>query len=181
MGVNEIFITKMCHDLAGTIGSLNNTAELLSIDKSFVDDGVPLLMQSTKALVSKLKFFRALLGSEMAVAPEIAKDYLDALPMSITLQGIASSRIQLAFVLFGSEILIRGGSIQLNENGFTCCGKSILCDVVKKDILLKKEEILKPQYMSSLWILEWMKQEKMRVEFFENEEALSVRFLRDDF
>lgn len=181
MNADEIFVTKMCHDLAGTIGSLNNTTELLSIDSSFVEEGIPLLKQSTKMLVAKLKFFRALLGSETIITPDIAKDYLDVLPMSITLEGIASSKLQLAFVLFVSEILIRGGTLQLNEDGFTCSGVSILLDETKKNVLLKKEEILKPQYMSVLWLVQWMKKEKMRAEIFQNEEALSIHFLSENF
>ncbi len=178
--LDKIFVTKMCHDLAGTIGTLNNTTELLAIDTSFVNDGIGLLKQSTSVLVARLKFFRALLGLDMEINADIAKSYLETLPMIISVEGIINKREHLAFVLLASEILIRGGHLQIGETGFVCTGKTLLLDEVKKRILLDGLFEAKPQYAAALWLSDWMNKNNTKAEIFQNEEALSVRFLLKD-
>ena len=177
--LNEIFVTKMCHDLAGTIGTLSNTTELLEMDDSFVETGIGLLKQSTGVLVARLKFFRALLGLETEISADVARGYLETLPMTISLEGIVNSREHLVYVLLASEILIRGGILQITEQGFVCTGKTVLLDEVKRKIILENADVQKPQYMAALWLREWMKQNHLKAEIFQNEEALSFRFLTE--
>ncbi len=178
MNLNELFVTKMCHDLAGNIGVLDNTTELLKLDSSFADEGVALLKQSTTALVARLRFYRALLGVEAVINVEVALKYLDTLPMSITLLGQVKKKEHLVFVLFASEVLVRGGTIDINENGFVCTGKGLFLDSVKKKILTEDFLEEKPQYAVSLWLYDWMKKNDLKAEIFQNEEALSLRFLK---
>ena len=67
MNLSEVFVTKMCHDLAGSIGVLDNTTELLKMDASFVEEGVDLLKQSTGVLVARLRLYRALVGVDSSI------------------------------------------------------------------------------------------------------------------
>ncbi|MBQ8251264.1 MAG: hypothetical protein IJY92_05075 [Alphaproteobacteria bacterium] len=177
MNLNEIFVTKMCHDLAGSIGVLDNTTELLKMDSSFVEEGTDLLKQSTGVLVARLRLYRALLGLNSPITLDIALKYLDTLPMPISLMGQVQKKEHLIFVLMASEILVRGGSVELGENNFVCSGKSLFLDETKKKILLENEQNEKPQYAVVLWLQDWMKKNNLKVEIFQNEEALSMRFL----
>lgn len=177
MTLNEIFVTKMCHDLAGSIGTLNNTTELLEIDPSFISEGTALLRQSTAALVARLKFFRALLGLETDIYPELAEIYLQTLPMSITVSGTINKRCHLVFVLLASEILIRGGSVVIGDEGIICSGKAFQLDTEKKAILTGEKIDFKPQYASILWLRVWMKENSLRADIFQNEETLTIQFI----
>ena len=178
MNLSEIFVTKMCHDLAGNIGVLDNTTELLRMDSSFIDEGVSLLKQSTATLVARLRFYRALLGVETAINADLAIKYLDTLPMPITLTGQIKAREHLVFVLFATEVLIRGGIVDINENGFVCTGKGFFLDAVKKKILTEGCLEEKPQYAVTLWLFDWMTKNDLKAEIFQNEETLSIRFLK---
>lgn len=177
MDLSEIFVTKMCHDLAGSIGVLDNTTELLKMDSSFVGEGVDLLKQSTATLVARLRFYRALLGVGSSISLDIALKYLDTLPMTISLTGQVQTKEHLIFVLLGSEILVRGGRIEIIENGFVCNGQGIIFNEDKKKALFEEMQNPKPQYASILWLKDWMKKNNFKIEIFQNEEALSMRFL----
>ena len=180
MILNEIFVTKMCHDLAGTIGVLDNTTELLKMDTSFIKEGTDLLKQSTSVLVARLRMYRSLLGLNSSITLDTALKYLDTLPMPISLIGQVQKKEHLIFVLLASEILIRGGHIELTENGFVCTGKGLFLEETKKEILLENKQNEKPQYAVVLWLKDWMEKNNLKVEIFQNEEALSMRFLSAD-
>ncbi len=179
MTLNEIFVTKMCHDLAGSIGTLNNTTELLEMDSSFVKEGASLLRQTTGVLVARLKFFRALLGLETEIYPEIAQGYLNTLPMSVLIEGSICSRLHLVLTLLGSEILIRGGTLQVDNDGLICNGKSFLLDEEKKAVLLGEKTEFKPQYASVLWLRVWMKEHNLKALLFQNEDVFSIRLVSE--
>ncbi|MSO76029.1 MAG: hypothetical protein EXQ87_03830 [Alphaproteobacteria bacterium] len=59
----ELLCSRLCHDLIGPIGAINNGLELLSdYDPSMADDVLPLLTTSAKQAWDRLAFFRAALG-----------------------------------------------------------------------------------------------------------------------
>lgn len=178
MTLNEIFVTKMCHDLAGSIGTLNNTTELLDMDPSFAKDATALLKQSASVLVARLKFFRVLLGLETEITSDIAQNYLATLPMNITVEGAVSSRLHLVFIMLAGEILIRGGMVQLTNNSLICSGTGARLDPIKKAILLEEKAEFAPQYASVLWLRVWMKENNMRAEIFQNEDTLTIQFIK---
>lgn len=179
MTLNEILVTKMCHDLAGSIGTLSNTTELLDVDPSFVKEGTALLKQSTAVLVSRLKFFRALLGLETDIYPELARGYLQTLPMPVIVTGKVCSRLHLVFVLLASEILIRGGSVEIGDEGIICNGKAFQLDQEKRAVLTGEKLDFKPQYASILWLRVWMKEHHLKVDIFQNEETLTIQLIPD--
>ena len=176
MSLNEIFITKMCHDLAGAIGTISNTTELLELDKSFFDDAKGLLKQSTATLISRLKLYRAILGTQTEVTPDIALSYLQTVSNNISLEGIVSSKEHLVFVMLGAEILIKGGVLQITDEGFICSGPTPFFDEQKKNIILEKKQETLPQYATSIWISNWLKKNNMKAEIFQNNDVLSFRF-----
>ena len=157
MSLYEVYTTKMCHDLAGVIGTLGNTIECMEIDDTFLTDGIGLLKNSGKVLTVRLKFFRALLGLDTSINTELAEQYLQTYSSPFTIQGEVCNRLALAFVLLGAECLIRGGTITITDERFCFEGKQIIWDESKQKILTGIEQILKPQYTAVLWISEWLK------------------------
>ncbi len=164
MSLYEVYVTRMSHDLAGTIGTLGNTVELFEIDSSFVKEGTSLLKESSRILAARLKFFRALLGLETEITNTIGENYLKTMVPLFTINGTVSTRLHLAFLLLASEILIRGGIITLSSDGMKCTGDKILCDSDKLDILSGKQTIMKPQYMATLWIRDYLNQHNQNID-----------------
>ncbi len=158
MTLNEVYVTKMSHDLAGIIGTLRNTAELAEMDADFMTEGLALLKNSAGVLAARLKFFRALLGLDTKIETPIATAYLETITATFHMNGSVENRISLAFVLLATECLLRGGTITLLPETVTFSGESIVLDSIRENILLGHEQVLNPQYMAALWISEWMKE-----------------------
>ena len=177
MTLNEVYVTKMCHDLAGTIGTLGNTVELFEIDSSFVKEGTSLLKNSTRVLTARLKFFRVLLGLETEITTQVGDDYLKTLAPLFTVNGVVSKRLHLAFLLLASEILVRGGVITLLPDGMKCVGDKILLDHEKQNILLGQIKILKPQYMAVLWIRDYLEQSGCSLEITDEDGMILFRII----
>lgn len=62
---SELLVTKLCHDLAGAIGAVDNGVEFLreiSTSKEINKKAIDLLTSSSNEAVSKLKFFRYIYG-----------------------------------------------------------------------------------------------------------------------
>ncbi len=177
MSLYEVYVTRMSHDLAGTIGTLGNTVELFEIDSSFVKEGTSLLKESSRILATRLKFFRALLGLETEITNTIGENYLKTMVPLFTINGTVSSRLHLAFLLLASEILVRGGIITLSPDSMKCSGDKILCDSDKIDILSGKQTILKPQYMAVLWIRDYLNQNGQNIDITMDDNVIIFRII----
>ena len=64
MTLTEAIVVKMSHDLAGGIGAMASTTELMEIDPTFVGEAGPMLKQNSLMLMARLRFYRALFGAE---------------------------------------------------------------------------------------------------------------------
>lgn len=177
MTLNEVYVTKMSHDLAGTIGTLGNTIELFEMDASFVKEGTLLLKESTRVLTARLKFFRALLGLDTEITDQIGVNYLNTMSPVFRVNGSATQRLHLAFLLLASEVLIRGGVITLLSDGMKCSGDKIMLDAEKKEILQSDKQILKPQYMAVLWIQDYLKHTQKRLEIDSGDSEITFRII----
>lgn len=154
MTLHEVYVTKMCHDLAGVIGTLGNTVELAEMDADFMADGIALLKESSTVLRARLQFFRALLGLEQPIEQEMAERYLKTHTPSFEIKNFMPTRLSLAWVLLATECLLRGGNISIFSNECRLEGASVLLDETKERILTGAETVLNPQYMAALWIRE---------------------------
>lgn len=176
MTLNEVYVTKMSHDLAGVIGTLGNTAELAEIDADFIQEGIALLKESASVLSARLKFFRALLGLDQTIDQEVAVRYLKTVTAPFELQGFIPDRLSLAFVLLASECLIRGGAITISQNECRFTGETIMLDETKERILTGEAQVLNPQYMAALWIREWTDKNMKKLSLLRGEKELVFRF-----
>ena len=178
MTLNEILVTKMSHDLAGFVGALDNMADLILMDESFVKEGGKVIKETTVKLIARLKFFRALLGLETKIDFELASSYLKTLSNHIHLEGDVNKKIHLIFTLLASEILIDGGSLQVSDEGFVCMGKIFISDE-KKFLLLARETNLSVENVFLIYLNHWMIENKLKADIYQADDVFSLRFLSE--
>ena len=153
--LTQVIMTKVSHDLAGVIGSAQMTAQLLQEDKTFLNEGAPLLKQSLDVVATRLKFFRALFGlANKPIPPELPQAYLDTLTPKITFEGTLQTPLQSALFLWGSEMLIFGGTILVDHQKVCITGKNIRTDMTLLKNVTQPElptSFFKPQMAAALW------------------------------
>jgi histidine phosphotransferase ChpT len=126
----ELLCTRLCHDLTGPIGAVNNGAEFLS-EEGFNLQGqaVELIVSSAFSAVTRLQFYRMAYGqmrdhgeASLADKQKLASDFFtgskitldwpeshtDAAGVSISLK---MSRLIFNLLIVASGALIRGGTI----------------------------------------------------------------------
>ena len=126
MNLTEAIVVKMSHDLAGGIGAMASTTELMEIDPTFVSEAGGMLKQNSLMLMARLRFYRALFGAETKEINEnIVSDYLKTWGQKITFEGVVENRLQLSLVAVGIILLVQGGTLSLSGNQLTLKGKEI--------------------------------------------------------
>ncbi len=126
----ELLCTRLCHDLTGPIGAVNNGAEFLS-EEGFNLQGqaVELIVSSAFSAVTRLQFYRMAYGkmrdhgeADLAEKQKLAADFFsdgkialdwpdshtDAAGVSISLK---MSRLIFNILIVASTALIRGGTL----------------------------------------------------------------------
>lgn len=128
----EMLCTRLCHDLTGPIGAVNNGAEFLSEEGfNLQSQAVELIISSAFSAVTRLQFYRNAYGSvkengeaNLADKQKLAQDFFagskitldwpdshtDSAGVSISLK---MSRLICNLLIVTSSTLIRGGSIAL--------------------------------------------------------------------
>lgn len=134
----ELLCTRLCHDITGPIGAVNNGAEFLE-EENFTlnEDALKLITDSAREAVSRLQFFRQAYGivkesgdASLGDKKELVQGYLqqtrvtldwpdthtDAAEIGIS-HGMA--KLLLNLVVLVNSSLIKGGtlSIRLEKNG----------------------------------------------------------------
>src|ERR1700689_1242849 len=128
----ELLCTRLCHDLTGPIGAVNNGAEFLS-EEGFNLQGqaMELITSSAFSAVTRLQFYRMAYGkvrdhgeASLAEKQKLATDFFadtkiildwpdnhtDAVGVSISLK---MSRLIFNLLIVASSTLIRGGTISV--------------------------------------------------------------------
>lgn len=160
----EHLCTRLCHDLTGPIGAVNNGAEFLA-DQGFdmQPEAIELIASSAREAVNRLQFYRQAYGklnehgeASLQEKKQIAAayfmgtkivldwpdDHTDAAGVPVSQK---MSRLILNLIIVASRTLIRGGVISVrlttDEDGKRVitvkgCGDSIKDDVEVSRILL---------------------------------------------
>ncbi len=140
----ELLCTRLCHDLTGPIGAVNNGAEFLSEEGSNMQgQAMELIVSSAFSAVSRLQFYRFAYGNvkesgeasladkrKMAVdffsASKITLDWpdtdTDASGVSISLKMV---RLIFNLLIMSSSALIRGGTISVRIRSEGSANKKI--------------------------------------------------------
>lgn len=126
----EMLATRLCHDLTGPIGAVNNGAEFLD-DEGFdmQNEAVQLILTSAHEAVNRLQFYRQAYGKVgdtgeacLAEKKKIAQDFFSATKVALDwpdshtdASGISvsqkMSRLLLNLMIVGAAALIRGGTL----------------------------------------------------------------------
>ena len=119
-------VSRLCHDLVGPMGAVNNGLELLADAPEESDDALDLVDQSARMLMARFTFLRAALGMggvrDPAGPAELAKIAALAVTGNVVLEwrddavgliGIdpEAGKLVLNMVLMGVESLPRGGTV----------------------------------------------------------------------
>ena len=132
MQMAELLCTRLCHDLTGPIGAVNNGAEFLKEEGfDLQSQAVDLIVSSAFSAVSRLQFYRMAYGNvkdhgeaNLSEKQKIAEDYFvgskitldwpethtDAAGVSISLK---MARVIYNLLIVASGVLIRGGEISV--------------------------------------------------------------------
>lgn len=114
---SELITVKIAHDLAGGIGALSSTADLMEIDPSFVAEAPQMLKKNADMLLARLKFYRALFGLETkSIDASLVHDFLKTFSTTIEFSGKISTRLELSLVALGIQMASAGGNILYSNN-----------------------------------------------------------------
>lgn len=127
--VAELMASRLCHDLVGPIGAVNNGMEILEDeDLGIAKDAVELASRSARQATDVLQLFRlayglagSLQGSDLSLVRELASNYLGHHKCSLDwppspIAGPlpdALGKLILNLVVLAGEALPRGGTIEV--------------------------------------------------------------------
>ncbi|MFI3242361.1 MAG: hypothetical protein R3Y43_07330 [Alphaproteobacteria bacterium] len=126
--LQELVCTKINHDIIGTVGAVFNAVELLEDedDGEILDDIKNILKTSSFVLVSRLKFFRVVFGSDNVSIDnieEIVQNYVDTVtlknyPIKVSVSDFDKSNLKalLLIAMMMPSIMIKGGSVDITGN-----------------------------------------------------------------
>lgn len=127
--VLELLNARLCHELVSPIGAINNGVELLDDeDPEFVRDAIKLIGQSGRKAGQKLQFYRfaygtAAAGSAPVNGRELASGLFEGGKIRCDWSAEAAAltvewqRLACNMVVLASEVLPRGGEINVRTNG----------------------------------------------------------------
>lgn len=128
-----LICSRLCHDLAGSIGAVNNGVELLAeeTDPAMREDAIALIAQSANDAARRLAFFRLALGASGSMSEpmawaefsRVAKAYFEGGKLSLLLPASAEplpkplGKALLLGLSLAGQALPRGGSLALTKDG----------------------------------------------------------------
>ena len=164
----EMLATRLCHDLTGPIGAVNNGAEFLDEEGfDMQNEAVQLILSSAHEAVNRLQFYRQAYGRVgdtgeacLDEKKKLALDYFSATKVKLDwpdshtdAAGVAvsqkMSRLLLNLMVIAGASLIRGGTLSIRlsngENGdkqisLTAVGETIKIDADTFAILSSKSD-----------------------------------------
>ena len=122
-----LLASRLCHDLVGPLGAVNNGLELIAEEDAMAEEALGLAQRSAKRASSRLQFFRYAFG---AAGGEPNFGHGEARPVALNLLNngdiavdwpeakvelpTGAGRLLLNMALLASECLPRGGNLRVN-------------------------------------------------------------------
>ena len=178
MNLTEAIVVKMSHDLAGGIGAMASTTELMEIDPTFVGEAGGMLKKNSLMLMARLRFYRALFGAETKeINTNIVSDYLKTWGQDITFEGVVENRLQLSLVAVGIILLVQGGTLSLSGKHLTLKGKEITARPDFLSALEGKDSPITPETVEAHWLLTQLlnQDKKLKVNFKKTSAQLEIQ------
>lgn len=178
MILTEAIVVRISHDLAGAAGAFANTIDLMKMDASFIGESIDLLDTSARQLTARLAFFRALFGAETkSISPELVQRYLATLAIPVEFKGDISSRLQLALVAVGLELLSIGGTLNLNDKNLTIKGQELHHDPSFVQILMGMQMPCDPKTVMADWLVQMAKEENLSVRLDSEDDQIIISLI----
>ena len=160
MTLTEAIVVKMSHDLAGGIGAMASTTELMEIDPTFSAEAGGMLKQNSLMLMARLRFYRALFGAETKeINASIIMDYLKTWGQKIDFEGKIENRLQLSLVAVGIILLAEGGTLTIKGNQLSLTGPEISARSSFMEILEGKKSGISPETVEAEWLMQQLKKQ----------------------
>ena len=126
--VAGLLASRLCHDLVGPLGAVNNGLELIAEEDDMAKEALGLAQRSAKRASSRLQFFRYAFGAaggepnfghgearpivlNLLGNGDIAMDWPDAKGVELP---AGAGRLLLNLALLASECLPRGGNVKVS-------------------------------------------------------------------
>lgn len=123
----ELLCSRLCHDLVGPVGAINNGVELLEDGGAVKDDALDLIADSAESAAARLRLYRLALGAaggQSALSPADGRAALEGwfragkirLDWTARLDQPAPGLVKLALLaaLMAEEALPRGGQVRID-------------------------------------------------------------------
>lgn len=164
----EMIATRLCHDLTGPIGAVNNGAEFLGEEGfDMQNEAIQLILSSAHEAVNRLQFYRQAYGRVgesgeacLGEKKKLAVDFFSATKVKLDwpdshtdASGVAvsqkMSRLLLNLLIIAGAALIKGGtlSVRVSQNAagdkemkLTATGEIIKLDADTAAILASKDD-----------------------------------------
>lgn len=168
----EMLCTRLCHDLTGPIGAVNNGAEFLSEEGfNLQNQAVELITSSAFSAVARLQFYRMAYGrvKEQGEAPlseyqQLAADFFqgtrvtldwpdehaDAAGVSVSFRMV---RLIFNLLVIASAALLKGGTVTLRLSPAEGGGKEVLVSATGEAVKWEEESasvLLRPLDLSQV-------------------------------
>ena len=180
MNFSEALTVKISHDLAGGIGALSSTADLMELDPSFASEAPAMLKKNTQMLMARLKFYRALFGADTkSIDSSLVFDFLNTFGMPITFSGKIITRLELSFVALGIQIVAGGGDILYSNNTLILKSNNLIIKENIKNILSGR--VLKSSAIETLeaeWFIRQLNDKKMSLKITSNPDFVKMEIYR---
>jgi len=179
MNFSECLMVKISHDLAGGIGALSSTVDLMKFDPAFVDEAPEMLKKNTDMLLARLKFYRALFGAETkSISEFIVLDYLNTLGAKITFSGQISTRLELSLIAVGVQMAAAGGDILYSNSTLTISSNNlILKDNIIKILSGKLPKDSEIETLEAEWLIKQLSDQNKSLKITQKDKKIEIEII----
>lgn len=199
--IAELLCTKICHDLIGPVGAINNGTEFLEQDTTGIkSQATELITSSAREAVARLQFFRQAYGysggngeasltemktltqalfADSKISVEWSDNFTDSSNISVNQR---TKKIILNIILIASKTLIRGGKIifaiepqnESNKITITVAGKNLKIEESIENLLQNNitADKLDPKSIQSFYIQELCRETNSKLSHTLTEEEI---------
>lgn len=179
MNFSECLTVKLSHDLAGGIGALSSTVDLMNLDPSFVNEAPQMLKQNTDMLMARLKYYRALFGSETkSIYSGLVLDYLKTLGPKISFSGEINTRLELSLVACGLQFVMAGGDILYSNNTLIASSNNLILKENMIEILSNKRQLSSEvETLEAEWLMHQLNQENLTLKLIHEDNKIKLEIV----
>ena len=200
----EMLATRLCHDLTGPIGAVNNGAEFLGEEGfDMQNEAVKLILSSAHEAVNRLQFYRQAYGrvgdsgdASLSEKKILAQDFFSATKVRLDwpdshtdASGVAVSqkmaRLLMNLLVIGGASLIKGGTLAVRvtqndhedkEIHITATGETIKIDTDTAAILSSESDavILTPKTSQPFLAMKLAQESGATVNFTSNATTFDI-------